>query len=156
MAECAPERPNFVPYEKMTLSTKVWASQRLDGVKQWVAMEKIHGANFSFTVACQSVASSSRDSDTSADKVGATATSKLLHARPLDVYMARRGDYLREDENFYGVMSQREFLELQKEKARCVCTSVIQRMDRAGSEEITSITIVGELFGGLFYSMCMI
>ena len=67
--------------------------------------------------------------------------------------MARRGDYLKEGELFYGVGKQKEFIEGEKEKARCVCAAVTrQRMDR---EKIRSVTIFGELFGGLFSALAI-
>ena len=51
----------------------------------------------------------------------------------------------------YGVGKQKEFIEREKEKARCVCAAVTrQRMDR---EKIRSVTIFGELFGGLFSAL---
>lgn len=40
----------FIPYEKMAHSTLAWYSKKMESIKQWVAMEKIHGANFSFSV----------------------------------------------------------------------------------------------------------
>ena len=130
---------NFVAYEKMGLSTNQWDSKKLDGIKKWVAMEKIHGANFSFTVLCRDhqlkKASKSR---AGGKKPGAEASTVLA---------ARRGGYIKEGEVFFGVEKQREFLEGEKEKARCVCEAVRERMD-TDSEQIESVTIFGELFGG--------
>ena len=40
----------FTAYEKMADSTSIWKSKNLDHIKEWVALEKVHGANFSFTV----------------------------------------------------------------------------------------------------------
>jgi hypothetical protein len=42
----------FFPYEKMSdrLSTNPMHSKKLDSIKKWIATEKVHGANFSFTV----------------------------------------------------------------------------------------------------------
>ena len=139
MAECRTvEQPaqNFVPYEKMSLSTKLWESKKLDSIKKWVAMEKIHGANFSFTVLC------SRDHQLKVSKSGGKKT------KSPDVRVARRNGYLREGEGFYGVEKQREFLEGEKEKAKCICEAVRERMD-SDSEQIESVTVFGELFGGL-------
>lgn len=144
MAESVGNKPSFVPYEKMTESTNEWVGQRLDGIKEWVALEKIHGANFSFTVVCLST--SGHRLETSTDKQQRAEVPQ--DTPPLSVFVARRGDYLKEGENFFGLTAQREFLELEKENAKCVCASVIQRMDN-GSDKIESVTIYGELFGGL-------
>lgn len=139
----------FTPYEKMGLSTNLWDSKKLDGIKKWVAMEKIHGANFSFTVLCRD---HQMKSVKKASKFRAGGK-KLTEASTdsLAVLVARRGGYLREGEVFFGVEKQREFLEGEKEKARCVCEAVIIReRERMGndSEPMESVTIFGELFGG--------
>lgn len=141
MAEsCAVELPshqNFIPYEKMSQNTVTWHSKKLDNIKKWVAMEKIHGANFSFTVVCTQTS----DLQLETDKTDANP--------PLTVMVARRGDYLKEGEQFFGVETQREFLEGEKEKARRVCAAVRQRMD-GDSTQLQYVTIFGELFGGLY------
>lgn len=43
----------FTAYEKMPEDTNCWGSRELGAMKKWVAMEKIHGANLSFTVGCE-------------------------------------------------------------------------------------------------------
>ena len=43
----------FTAYEKMPEDTNCWGSRELGAVKKWVATEKIHGANLSFTVVCE-------------------------------------------------------------------------------------------------------
>ena len=125
----------------MEQSTNQWETKKLDAIKRWVAMEKIHGANFSFTVLCREhqpkKASKSRAGSQRAE---ATTQSTVL--------VARRGGYLREGEVFFGVEKQREFLEGEKEKARCVCEAVIRERMDTESEQIESVTIFGELFGG--------
>ena len=40
----------FTPYEKMRDSSVFRHNVNLGSIKKWVATEKIHGANFSFTV----------------------------------------------------------------------------------------------------------
>ena len=101
----------FVPYEKMALSTDKWHSPKMDSIKKWVAVEKIHGANFSFSVICtqkpdcRMKTSTTRDRDTKSQPT---------------VLVAKRGGYLKEGEHFFGVLMQKEFIELEKEKARRV------------------------------------
>ena len=140
-APCSVEQ-NFVPYEKMDLCTNKWDSKKLDSIKKWVAMEKIHGANFSFTVLCRNQELTKASKSGSRDKKAEAST----------VMVARRGGYLREGEAFFGVQKQRNFLEGEKEKARCVCEEVRERMD-TDSEQIESVTIFGELFGGWCFVM---
>ena len=133
---------NFVIYEKMGLSTNQWDSKKLNSIKKWVAMEKIHGANFSFTVLCR---------DHQLKKASKfRAGGKKPGPEALTVLVAKRGGYLREGEVFFGVEKQREFLEGEKEKARCVCEAVRERMD-TDSEQIESVTTFGELFGGWYF-----
>ena len=91
MAESYTEQPvkGFIPYEKMrpislNRSSNPRHTEKLDSIKKWVATEKIHGANFSFTVVCTQ--NSDHQLDT-ADKVN-----------PPTVLVARRGDYLKEGE----------------------------------------------------------
>lgn len=128
----------FHPYEKMkTSDSSPWKTEQLNSIKEWVAMEKIHGANFSFTVLYTQIS----DHKLETDKISGTKSN------PPTVLVARRGDdYLKEGECFFGVEKQGEFIEGEKEKARCVCAAVTQRMDK---ENIRSVTIFGELFGGL-------
>ena len=54
---------------------------------------------------------------------------------------------MKEGEHFFGVLTQKEFIELEKEKARHVYTIIKQRMD-SDTEQIGCVTIFGELFGG--------
>ena len=146
MAESSSAVQNFVPYEKMGLCTNKWDSKKLDSIKKWVAMEKIHGANFSFTVLCRE----HQPKKDSKSRAGGKKTEVSA------VLVARRGGYLRDGEVFFGVEKQREFLEGEKEKARCVCEAVRERMD-SDSEQIESVTIFGELFGGwCFFMIIMI
>lgn len=125
----------FIPYEKMAQRLSQWHSQKLDSIKKWVALEKIHGANFSFTVTC-------RAQETQLEPIGTESLATVM--------VARRGDYLKDGEYFFGVLTQREFIELEKEKARHVCAMVRQRID-SDAHLTESVTIFGELFGGENY-----
>ena len=137
----------FVAYEKMGLCTNKWDSRKLDSIKKWVAMEKIHGANFSFTVPCRGLEPTEA---TKSEICGGRKTEASM-----TVMVARRGGYLREGEVFFGVEKQREFLEGEKKKARHVCEAVRERMD-TDSEKIESVTIFGELFGGWCFVMVIL
>ena len=137
----------FVAYEKMGLCTNKWDSRKVDSIKKWVAMEKIHGANFSFTVPCRGL------EPTEATKSG--RGDRKTKAAPMTVMVARRGGYLREGEVFFGVEKQRDFLEGEKEKARRVCEAVRERMD-TDSDKIEGVTIFGELFGGWCFVMIIV
>ena len=107
----------FTAYEKMPEDTNCWQSRELGAVKKWVATEKIHGANLSFSVVCEG----------------------------REVRVAKRGGYLKEGESFFGVWRQRGLLEGEMEKARKAFTAVTEM--RNG---VYSITVYGELFGGIF------
>lgn len=145
MAEASSAAQNFVPYEKMGLCTNKWDSKKLDSIKKWVAMEKIHGANFSFTVLCRDHQLKKTSKSGSGDKKVEAQT----------VLVARRGGYLREGEVFFGVEKQREFLDGEKAKAVCVYEAVRERMD-SDSEQIESVMIFGELFGGWCFVMMIL
>lgn len=112
------EPPDFRPYEKMATSTNYWPSKRLNAVKKWVALEKIHGANFSFTV----------------------------HASGPEippVLAAKRSGFLKPQENFFRLQKQPKLIEEEQEKARRLFAAV-QEMHR----DATAVTVFGELFGG--------
>lgn len=98
MAEC-PVDAQFSPYEKMKNHTAHWKSRNLDGIKLWVATEKVHGANASFIV---------RDS-----------------AEP--VQFAKRTCVLKPDDtSFFGVHTQRHFLATEKDRARALYEAVCE------------------------------
>ena len=86
----------FVEYEKMPEDTNCWASKKLNSLKKWVALEKVHGANFSFTVQCG-------DSE---------------------VHVAKRGSLLSEKEEFFGVWRQKGLLDGEREKAKTIFGAV--------------------------------
>lgn len=108
--------PLFVEYEKMPEDTNCWASKKLNSFKKWVALEKVHGANFSFTVKCGDV----------------------------DVLVAKRGAFLTEREEFFGVWRQKGLVDEERHKARRVFAAV-----RELKSGLLSVTIYGELFGGM-------
>ena len=110
----------FFPYEKMGYDTNAWTSRRLDSIKQWVALEKVHGANFSFTV------------HASRGEIG--------NARA-----ARRTGFLKEGENFYNLKNNQRFLEVEGERARRLFGAVRDRH----CSDAASVTVFGELFGGM-------
>ena len=114
----------FSPYEKMPTDTNGWTSHHLDAIKQWVALEKIHGANFSFTVAA-----------------GETPGGEIGPARP-----AKRSGFLKDDENFFGLGKNRTLLEEEGEKARRLFSAVRD----SHCSNVSSVTVFGELFGGIF------
>ncbi len=89
------DKEGFTTYEKMPEDTNCWMARGLKSIKRWVATEKVHGANFSFTVS---------------DGGG--------------VRVAKRGGYLREGERFFGVHRQRGFLTGEREKAQAVFRAV--------------------------------
>ena len=128
MAENTPVKDKhpeaFSPYEKMPTDTNGWTSRHLDAIKQWVALEKIHGANFSFTVSAE------------------TPGGEIGPARA-----AKRTAYLKEGENFYGLCKNRALLEEEGEKTRRLFSAV-----REGHcSDVSSVTVFGELFGGKTY-----
>ena len=112
------EPPHFCPYEKMATSSNFWPSKRLNAVKKWVALEKIHGANFSFTVLAS----------------GSEITPVLA---------AKRSGFLKPQENFFRLHKQPKLLEEEQEKARRLFEAV-----REMHRDTTAVTVFGELFGG--------
>ena len=113
----------FSPYEKMPMDTNGWTSRHLDAIKHWVALEKIHGANFSFTV---------RSAETPGGEIIGPARS------------AKRTAYLKEGENFYGLEKNRVLLEEEGEKARRLFLAVRE----SHCSDLSTVTVFGELFGG--------
>lgn len=107
MASLPEDEAEFTAYEKMPEDSNCWQSRKLDAIKKWVAMEKVHGANFSFTVSCGE----------------------------REVRVAKRGGYLRKGESFFGVFRQKGFLETEQEKARELFAAVV-KMD-SGVRTIT-------------------
>lgn len=107
MASLPEDEAEFTAYEKMPEDLNCWQSRKLDAIKKWVAMEKVHGANFSFTVS----------------------------SGERDVRVAKRGGYLRKGESFFGVFRQKRFLETEQEKARELFAAVV-KMD-SGVRTIT-------------------
>lgn len=92
------ERDGFTIYEKMPEDTNCWQTRGLKSIKKWVATEKVHGANFSFTV-----------TDTGSVKA------------------AKRGGYLGDKERFFGVHQQRGFLKGERERVQAVFHAVRER-----------------------------
>ena len=95
----------FTAYEKMPEDTNCWGSRELGAVKKWVATEKIHGANLSFTVVCEG----------------------------REVRVAKRGGYLKEGESFFGVWRQKGLLEGEMEKARKVFAAIAEMKNGVNS-----------------------
>ena len=114
--------PTFSPYEKMPSDTNCWSSRKLDAIKKWVALEKIHGANFSFTVH----ASGSDGREISPSRA------------------AKRSGFLKTGENFFRLEKHPTLLKEEGEKARRLFEDV--RDNRY--PDTTSVTVFGELFGG--------
>lgn len=110
--------PLFSAYEKMVETSSQWKGKEFDSVKKWVAVEKIHGANFSLTV-------------------WKTKSGRIA------VKMGKRSQYLRAGENFFGLHSQTGLLNKMEEGAKRVFT-VLEETEG----EFTSAIIYGELFGG--------
>lgn len=112
----------FSPYEKMPTDTNCWTSGQLDAIKKWVALEKIHGANFSFTV-------------------HASGDGKIGPARA-----AKRSGFLKEGENFFRLQKNPAVLKDGGEKARKLFVNLRERQ----FTDASSVTVFGELFGGQF------
>ena len=121
MASAAPtaSSPMFCKYEKMEESTKLFTGREINQIKEWVALEKIHGANLSLTVW-------SKTSDT------------------VGVKIARRNDYLRDSENFFGLERQPQLLKELHDSSTRIWSNLSTKPD--------SLTIYGELFGGKYQS----
>lgn len=117
--------PSFVPYEKMPSDTNCWTSRQLDAIKKWVALEKIHGANFSFTVNVDVHASGS----------------KIEPPRP-----AKRSGYLKSEENFFNLSKHPAFFEKERGKIRKVFDDIRSNY----FSDVSSVTVFGELFGGIY------
>ena len=118
MATCSTDT-KFHPYEKMEQDTNCWESRKLDSIKKWVALEKIHGANFSLTATGGDV-----------------------------VKVARRRAYLEDGERFFGVWDKAEFLEGEVEKAKRLFRAVFEMQGDAAGGGVDAVIIFGELFGG--------
>ena len=73
--------PTFHKYEKMEENTRGLEGREINHIKQWIVMEKIHGANLSLTVW-------NKASGETGVKIG------------------RRNDYLKPGENFFGLENQ--------------------------------------------------
>ena len=115
------DAPTFSPYEKMSTDTNCWPSKQLDAIKKWVALEKIHGANFSFTVH----ASGSEETMTPAQA-------------------AKRSGYLKPEENFFRLHKHPALLEEEGERANRLFTIVRESY----YTDASTVTVFGELFGG--------
>ncbi len=109
-------KDGFIAYEKMPEDTNCWPPRSLKSIKKWVATEKVHGANFSFTVS----------------EAGG-------------VRAAKRGGYLRKGEGFFGVHRQQGFLEGEQEKARAVFSAVRERFRDISSITVFGELFGGEL-----------
>ena len=120
---------DFVSYEKMSEDTNPWPSRKLNSTKQWVATEKIHGANFSFTAQYLHT-EKSREKKSS-----------------LVVRVAKRGGYLKDSEYFFGVHRQEGFIGREKERVEKLF-SVVGELFDSPSMSVLAVTVYGELFGG--------
>lgn len=121
--------PVFVSYEKMSEDTNPWPSRKLNSIKQWVAMEKVHGANFSFTA-----------------QLDSTGTGLDKEKDRLVIKPAKRGRYLEEGEYFFGVHRQDRLLIKEKEKMKTLFLAVKEMF--CGPQCVSAVTVYGELFGG--------
>lgn len=117
--------PIFSPYEKMASDTNCWTSRDLDAIKKWVALEKIHGANFSFTVH----ASGSEGQEISPPRA------------------AKRSGFLKTGENFYRLNKHPAILEEEGKKTRRIFDS-LRENDTYHYSDACAVTVFGELFGG--------
>ena len=119
--QAAGAAPGFSKYEKMESSTRHFQGPEIGRIKEWIVMEKIHGANLSLTVW---------------DKGGDEGTG---------IKIARRNDYLKDGEQFFGLEKQVTLLQNLRRGAS-------KLWDIMNNERTTpipdSITIYGELFGG--------
>ena len=111
---------DFNNYEKMPTDTNGWVSRKLDAIKEWVALEKVHGANLSFT----------------AQRVG----------QDVSVKVARRNAYLNEGENFFSMYQQKGFVEGTIEKVKKLFEEICKTLEGP----VLAVTVYGELFGGEF------
>ncbi len=126
MASCVDqedEAVDFNQYEKMPTDTRRWVSRKLyaiKNIKEWVALEKVHGANLSFT----------------AQRIGENVSVKV----------ARRNAYLSEEENFFSMYQQKGFVEGTIEKVKRLFEEVCKTLE----SPVLAVTVYGELFGGEF------
>ncbi len=127
MATCADQEDettvDFSHYEKMPTDTRRWVDRKLyaiKNIKEWVALEKVHGANLSFT----------------AQRVG----------QDVRVKVARRNAYLTEGENFFSMYQQKGFVEGTIEKVKKLFEEVCKMLE----SPVLAVTVYGELFGGEF------
>lgn len=107
--------PTFHKYEKMEESTRGLEGRELNHIKQWIVMEKIHGANLSLTV-------------------------WRKESGEIGVKIARRNDYLKPGENFFGLESQLILLQTLRQNSETLWKNL--------TSQPKSLTIYGELFGG--------
>ncbi len=122
MASCVEQQDeavSFNHYEKMPSDTNGWASNRLDAIKDWVALEKVHGANLSFTA-------------------------QRTDQAAVCVKVARRNAYLNEGENFFAIYQQKGFVEGEIEKVKRLFDEVCAAVEGP----VLAVTVYGELFGG--------
>ena len=128
MAVCDPNgehpvAPVFSPYDKMPTNTNCWTSGQLDAIKKWVALEKIHGANFSFTVGAEE--------------------GKNGPARA-----AKRSGFLKPGENFFRLQKNPTLVKDGGEKAR----RLFENVRETYFTDASSVAVFGELFGGQNFS----
>jgi Rnl2 family RNA ligase len=109
--------PKFHKYERMEDSTKSVEGREIHKIKEWVVLEKIHGANLSLTIWQKTP-----------DTVG--------------VKIARRNDYLKDSERFFGLETQADLQGQLHAGCHHVWASLPVKPD--------SLTIFGELFGGFY------
>uniref|UniRef100_A0A7M5UZH0 RNA ligase (ATP) n=1 Tax=Clytia hemisphaerica TaxID=252671 RepID=A0A7M5UZH0_9CNID len=110
------EKMKFIEYEKMQNSFSRLIVTKEMEKAEWTVTEKIHGANFSF------------------------------HINKDEVKVARRRDFLNENENFFNHLDA-EFMRTYPEKMRQVFEDVVKRYT---DKQIKHITVWGEIFGGLY------
>ena len=113
--------PAFRTYEKMADSLKGWRGREVDSIKQWVVLEKIHGANFSITI-WRGVG------DQIKTRVG------------------KRTSYLDEGQGFFSVEKQYELQEELRSSAMELWHLVMADGDVC--DQLYGVTVFGELFGG--------
>ncbi len=156
----------FAVYEKMSNDASAW--QSLNSIKKWVATEKIHGANFSFTIYKDEGAGKVILFDYSIIAVFASWLSNAKVVNTANVFFfciaidsvcinytgslvvkaARRNAFLGSKENFYGIYNQEGFIEGESEKAIHLYQATCERSSILGLGEVLSVTVYGELFGG--------
>ena len=112
--------PPFCCYEKMAESSSLWRGREFDAIKKWIALEKVHGANFSLT-----------------------AWQEGGGGGLVKVKMGKRSGYLEEQENFFGIHSQVELQRRLMEGARRVFRALAER-----TAQLWAVIVYGELFGG--------